>query len=491
MKIATATAIRSAEQQAFASGDQTSSGLMVAVGNRLCEALDARFGDRGRGQDCLWSPERVIIYAGRGNNAGDAIGLAASFPCPVLLRGVASADELSADAREQWGYLTNATIATEPPEPTAHSLILDGLLGSGSSGPLRPETAALVREMNALRAASPHSLTLAIDIPTGLLAGDDSPVVRADISTPIGCVKPAMLADGAEDFVGQLLPIELPEVDIEPCSPDLVMDAPLLHAWLPPRPYSCFKNRAGRVAIVAGSVGMLGAAQMTAEAALAAGAGLVVLYCKPETYPLLAARVAAEVMVRPVPSYADIEEPRAQTLLIGPGLGQLPEAEPQALRALAESFCGTVVLDADALNCAAAEQWPLAGHPNWVLTPHPGEMRRLAPQHAELPRREQVARFLEHFDGTLLLKGARTLIANRELCLCNSTGGPFMANGGQGDVLAGCISALAAQGLHPLHAAACGAFACGLAATRAWQSRHYPRAVRATQTLDYLHEIIT
>ncbi len=484
MLIATSAAVRSAEQALFASGKEDSAGLMRVAIARIVETLDAHFSACESG--CLYAPQRVVVYAGRGNNAGDAIGLAAGYACPVILRGVAGADALSADARQQAARPECVEYAAAAPEPAPNTLIIDGLLGSGSCGALRAETAALVREMNALRAASPHSLTVAIDIPTGLLAEPRTDVVQADICCPIGCVKPAMLADGAEDYVGQLLPIPLPEVDIPPCSSDLVMDAALLHRWLPRRASSCFKNRAGRVAIIAGSPGMLGAAQMAAEAALAAGAGLVVLYTRADAYPLLAARVAPEVMVRCVASYADIDEPAAQALLIGPGLGQPEEAERRALRHLAETFPGTVVLDADALNTAAADGWELAGHPNWVLTPHPGEMRRLAPQLAALPRRQQVEHFMQRFGGTLVLKGARSLIADCEQCLYNGTGGSFMANGGQGDVLAGTIAALAAQGMSPLRAAAAGAHACGHAATLAWQALGYPRAVRATDTLSHL-----
>ncbi len=483
MLLASSNAIRSAEQALFATGACSSAELMGTVVERLRAALEAHLGD--------WCPERVVAYVGRGNNAGDAIGLAAHSLTPPLLRGVSCAAELSADSQHLFAQTCEFEFASEPPAPAPSTLIIDGLLGSGASGELRPDTAALVREMNALRAASPHSLTVAIDIPTGLLAPPGGEVVQADISCPIGCVKPAMLADGAEDFVGQLLPIPLPEVELTPCSTDCVMDAELLRAWLPRRAYSCYKNQAGRVAILAGSPGMLGAAQMAAESALAAGAGLVVLYTKPETHALLATRCTPEIMVRCVQSYAEVDEPQAQALLMGPGLGQLPAAEAAALLALAENFSGAVVLDADALNSAAAAGWALAGHPNWVLTPHPGEMRRLAPQLAGLPRREQVARFATNFDGTLVLKGARSLIAQREQCLINSTGGPFMANGGQGDVLAGAIAALAAQGLPPLHAAAVGAYACGHAATLAWKALGFPRAVRATATLSHLPYVLS
>lgn len=471
MMIAPCQTVREAEQRAFAEGRTTSAALMDAVVERLAEAMHRFF---------PMAPRRVVVYAGTGNNAGDAIGLAARYGCPVILR---AAGALSADSERQWQQVAVGCRAESAPEAAPYTLILDGLLGSGAHGALRPAYAALVEEMNALRACSEYSLLAAIDVPTGLDADTGAvcgPVVRADVSCPIGCVKPGMLADGAEDAVGRLLPVELPGIALTPAVDDRVLSAEESCVLLPRRAYTCFKNRAGRVAIVAGSVGMLGAAQLCAEAALVAGAGLVVLYCHADTYPLLAARVAPEVMVRPVASYADIDEPQAQALVIGPGLGKLPAAEAAALCALAHSFRGPVVLDADGLNLAAAEQWAFA--PNMILTPHPGEMRRLDPRPA-VSRRETVQRFLAEHDVTLLLKGARTLIADRGSCFYNSTGGPHMANGGQGDVLSGVIGALAAQGLSPLRAAAAGAYRCGLAAERAWAAKGYAGVTPAMQVV--------
>lgn len=472
--IAPCSVVREAEQRAFAEGRTTSAALMDAVVERLFAALRRCF---------PMVPQRVVVYAGTGNNAGDAIGLAARFGCPVVLR---AAGTLSADSERQWQLVADGCYAETAPDPAPHTLILDGLLGSGAHGALRPAYAALTEEMNTLRERCEHSLLVAVDVPTGLDADTGAvcgPVVRADVSCPIGCVKPGMLADGAEDAVGRLLPVELPGIALTPAVADRVLSAEEACVQLPRRAYSCFKNRAGRVAIVAGSVGMLGAAQLCAEAAVAAGAGLVVLYCHADTYPLLAARVAPEVMVKPVASYADIDEPQARALVIGPGLGQLPAEEAAALHALAHSFCGTVVLDADGLNLAAAENWAFG--PNMILTPHPGEMRRLDPRPA-VSRRETVQRFLAEHDVTLLLKGARTLIADRRACYYNSTGGPYMANGGQGDVLSGVIGALAAQGLSPLRAAAAGANRCGLAAERAWAAKGYAGVTPASAVSDAL-----
>lgn len=476
MKIAGAQGIRQAEQAAFAAGKATPSGLMDAVVARLCRGLP-------------FTPQRVVAYIGRGNNGGDAVGLAASFACPVILRHPGEKFEVSEETQRQLDRARHMEVADTAPEPEADTLVIDGLLGSGAHGELRADYAACVHEMNALRLGAPRCRTLAIDMPTGLGTGV---CVQADATAAIGCVKPEMLADGAEDFVGRLHCIPLPEVEIPAECADTVLEPLHPLCRLPRRPYSLFKNRAGRVAIVAGSIGYLGAAQMCAEAAVQAGAGLVALYCHVDAYPLLAACVAPEVMVRPVKSYAEISEPDAQCLLMGPGLGAVEGAEADALHALAMDFRGTVVLDADALNLAAARGWEF--HGRCILTPHPGEMRRLDPRPAAT-RREVVRRFLERHDCTLLLKGARTIVANRTHACYNGTGGPFMANGGQGDTLSGCIAALAAQGLAPLHAAALGAYACGLAAEMVQACNGAP-AVRATQVahalpaaLDSLHPV--
>lgn len=493
MDIASASAIRAAEHQLFESGALDSLSLMDAVIERLHQAF--RY---GAPELSGLRPERVVVYAGKGNNAGDAVGLAARLGVPMVLRCACSPQELSPDTQAELERVS-APISVEMPVPAPRTLILDGMLGSGAAGPLREPYRALVEELNALRAACPESLCVAIDIPTGLgsESGEaDVSTVRADVTCPIGCIKPGMLADGAEQYVGRLLPIPLPEVELSASSRwglkgadstsanawdswewTGVADAALLHGWLPRREQSCFKNRAGRVAVVAGSIGMLGAAQLCAEAALRVGAGLVCLYCLPDVYPLLATRVAPEAMVRPVDSYADIEEPKAQSLLIGPGLGKIASTEAEALRRLAESFAGTVVLDADGLNLAAAAHW--VPRPNWILTPHPGEMSRLFPG-ASAGRLDAVRAYLRQHDTVLLLKGARTIIADRLRLCYNTTGGPYMANGGQGDTLAGAIAGLAAQGLAPWYAATMGAWACGQAAAGAWAHQGFPPAILAS-----------
>lgn len=484
MEIHPCSVIREAERALFAEGVMTSDELMCTVVERLWQAVGREPELAGR------KLQRVVVYAGRGNNAGDALGLAARFGCPVTLRAVCAPGEFSAESRRQYGCLAGVETSFAAPEPEEGVLIIDGLLGSGAVGTLREPYAALVREMNALRVASPRSCTLAIDVPTGLNADTGEvpgEAVRADVTAVIGCVKPGMLADGAEDYVGRLLCIPLPEVSL-PGGGSLHVATDEVLQWLPPRPYSFFKNRAGCVHIVAGSVGYVGAAQLCAEAAVAAGAGLVRLYCHETVYPLLGARVASEVMVRPVNSYREVVLEGADALVVGPGIGHPVGDEVRALQDLLRRCKVPVVLDADGLNLAAEYGWELP--PQSILTPHPGEMRRLFPDAVGLSRAECASRYVEKKPCTLLLKGARSIITDGKAVWYNTTGGPYMANGGQGDVLAGCIGVLAGQGLEPLKAAVLGAWACGQAAASAYRQSLYPRAIRATDVISQLGRVL-
>jgi NAD(P)H-hydrate epimerase len=231
------------------------------------------------------------------------------------------------------------------------------------------------------------------------------------------------------------------------------------------------KGDCGRVGIVAGSRGFTGAAVMTANAAVRAGAGLVSLFVTQDIYAPAAAAAMPEVMVTPLDCYLAVLERPLDALAIGPGLGH---ADAPDILAVIEYFKGPMVVDADALNLLSENPQPLrrAAGPR-LLTPHPGEMRRLFHGSANLSRRETAERFLEQnaenaSPVTLLLKGSRTLVAERTAgglrISWNTTGNPGMATGGMGDVLTGTCAALAGQGLSLFDAARVGAWICGRAA---------------------------
>ena len=485
MLILTAQKMREIEQNAVSKKVVTRHELVIEAIRNSYEALmhDPEF-SRFFNEELT-----IIVYAGKGLNAADAIGLAGTLRCrQVVVRFATPFDEVSRPVKTQFKIIdrTQRFVPTFLPEPTPFPcLIIDGLLGSGVHGPLDDSYAELVREMNALRASHSCNRIIAVDIPTGLDPDSGKPgpdTVRADATLAIGCVKPGLVEEGAEDYVGRLLCVDLPS---------LTFPSSRLHAIgndflsrIPKRPQGFCKKQAGRVQIVAGSPGYVGAAQMCAEAALHAGAGLVELYCLRDIYPILAVRVAAEVMVHAVDSYDEVPVERANALLVGPGLGKPDAHQIVALQKLLQKASCPVVMDADALNLAAAGMLTIPQ--GAVITPHPGEMLRLFPKSSSLSRSDTARQFVKKNDCILLLKGTRSIVATRHSLCFNTSGGPFMASGGHGDVLSGVIAALLAQGVPPQDAAATGAYLCGRAATHAYATLDFPRSVCATSLYPFL-----
>jgi len=250
---------------------------------------------------------------------------------------------------------------------------------------------------------------------------------------------------------------------------------------LPERAPDANKGDLGSVFVVAGSVGMTGAASLTAEAAARAGAGLVFLLCPETTWGVLAAQLR-EVLVRPVgpdgartftPAAADdilafIERAsgRRCAVALGPGVGREPEAA-ECARALALSLAHPLVLDADGLNAFEGRAGELSSRSApTILTPHPGEAHRLAGKfdgRNNVARRDAAVRLARDTGAVVVLKGHRTVITDGERTETNETGNPGMATGGSGDVLTGVIAGLVAGGMDGFDAARLGAHVHGLA----------------------------
>jgi NAD(P)H-hydrate epimerase len=202
---------------------------------------------------------------------------------------------------------------------------------------------------------------------------------------------------------------------------------------------------------------------LCANACVRAGAGLVTLYVTEDIYPIAGAAAIPEVMVRPIDGFRDLLETRRDVLALGPGLGQERKDEVLELIRRCEQ---PMIIDADGLNILAQAPEVLreAAGPR-LLTPHPGEMARLAPETAGRSRQEIAEQWAAKYPGTLLLKGARTLVAEAGRPLSyNTTGNPGMGSGGMGDTLTGVCAALAGQGLPLYDCARLGAWLCGHAA---------------------------
>jgi len=485
--------MRAAEEAAFASGVQVEA-LMNKAGAGIAQAVTKFF----------QKPGRCIVFAGKGHNAGDALFAAQCLErrgwkievrpafkeadcsdlmrkkladlCrrpPEILGGVRSANadlvatlvELSPEAPDQTATTQN-TIAAEACSGVAAPLvILDGLLGVGAKPPLREPIRAACRAINQLRTTK-GTYVFAVDLPTGLDTDSGKPdrdCVVADFTVTIGYAKPGLVADGALNYVGRIEVVLLDELRPPETKPKEIIASPtVLRSLLARRKYNSYKNQFGRIGVVAGSKGFVGAALMTSQGALRAGAGLVEVFVAEEIYEIVAAAAFMEAMVKPIASCRDLLKEKVDVWAVGPGLGKSRAAE---ILEFVEKAKQPMVLDADGLNIVSDKTSVLRRcKGERLLTPHPGEMRRLFPEEQE--SRAKIARkFCDRFPVTLLLKGSRTIVAERGRPLSyNTTGNPGMATGGMGDVLTGVCAGLLGQGLSLYDAARVGAWLCGRAA---------------------------
>lgn len=247
-----------------------------------------------------------------------------------------------------------------------------------------------------------------------------------------------------------------------------LIDGKYVNTVIKERPRDIHKGDCGRVLVIAGSVGMAGAAMLCARGALRSGAGLVRISAPQELYPILQVGVPEATCVSRDISRLDYMT--ADAIAIGPGLGD-DETNGDILRTILKNYKNTVVLDADGINtvhrCNLGQEL-MQTDAQVIITPHPGEAARLLRYYGDdddLEDREKtVCRLVEHTGAVCVLKGSGTLVAAQDKkTYINTTGNPGMATGGSGDVLTGIIAALAGQGLEPVGAAKSGVFIHGLA----------------------------
>ena len=456
--VVTSAEMRAAEDAAFARGVNAESLMDEAAGGIACSV--GKF---------FPQPARCLVFAGKGNNGGDAFAAANilhSLGWQIDLRLAFSEEELGSLAAKKFHALRDALPQRTQRKnkisaPSAFSavnfgptIILDGLLGLGARPPLRDPILSACREINRLRREE-NAFVFAIDFPSGL--GDKDSVV-ADFTMTIGAVKFELLADDAINFVGRLEVVPLTGLSLPNKSKEIVTTG----AGLPRRDFSAYKNQFGRIGILAGSKGLTGAAILSSLGALRAGGGLVELFVPEEIYAIAASHAAPEVMVKPISSYKSLLDEPIDVWAVGPGLGRKHAGEILKLMRKAKQ---AMVIDADGLNILAENMSAVSKFGGArLLTPHPGEMKRLAPN-LKGTRAEVAQKFCAKYNATLLLKGSRTIVAERGHALSyNSTGNPGMATGGMGDVLTGVCAALIAQKLSPYDAARFGAWLCGRAA---------------------------
>jgi ADP-dependent NAD(P)H-hydrate dehydratase / NAD(P)H-hydrate epimerase len=487
--------MRAAEQAAFARGVQVEA-LMDQAGTGVAQAVTKFFP----------KPGKCIVFAGKGHNAGDALVAADVLrqhgwkievrlafkreDCSELMRkklenlrrrppeilgatpSPSGATDLGITFVELWAEVADEltvvhdAIAPEACLGTAGLLIvLDGLLGVGANPPLREPIRAACRSINQLR-NDKRAYVFAVDLPTGVDSDSgktDRDCVVADFTVTIGFAKAGLVVDSALNYVGRLEVVPLRDLHRpEKKAKEIIGSPQAFHGLVARREYNAYKNQLGRIGVVAGSKGFVGAALMTSQGALRAGAGLVEVFVPEEIYEIVASAAPMEAMVKPLQSYRNLLKEKADVWAVGPGLGKSRAAE---ILELIEKAKQPMVLDADGLNILSEKTSALKRcKGERLLTPHPGEMKRLFPNEKEA-RAETATKFCNRFPVTLLLKGSRTIVAERNRPLSyNTTGNPGMATGGMGDVLTGVCAGLVGQGLSLYDAARVGAWLCGRAA---------------------------
>ena len=451
--------MHAAEQSAFARGVSVET-LMDQAGAGVARAVRQFFP----------KPATCIVFAGKGHNGGDALVAAEQLQrigWKIDIRLPFAEEHCSELTQKKLKALRVATPKlADTIERAPHTIILDGLLGTGAKSFLREPIRTAAREINRLRREE-NAFVFAIDLPTGLDAdsGENDPddSVIADFTVTIGFAKHGLIIDSALNLVGRIEIVPLPGLWPEAGAPNELAASPhSLSPLLPRRKFSAYKNEFGRIGVVAGSKGFVGAALMTTAGALRAGAGLAEVFVPEEIYEIVASAAPVESMVKPVRRYRDLLEEKIDIWALGPGLGK--ERASEVLN-LIENAQQPMVVDADGLNILADKIHTLrtCRGPR-LLTPHPGEMKRLM-EVGKMARSGIARNFCDQFPITLLLKGSRSIVCERGKPISyNTTGNPGMASGGMGDVLTGVCAGLAGRELSMYDAGRVGAWICGRAA---------------------------
>lgn len=438
---------------------------------------------------------RALVVAGKGNNGGDGWVMARllkrrGVKVEVALLG--RAGDVGGDALRNLRAYTRlrgalfevadeAGLARLADAAATADAVIDALFGTGLNQPVHGMAAAAIEIVNACGAP-----VLAVDIPSGLDADSGRPLgtaVQAEATATFGFAKLGQVQHPGVRHCGALAVIDIgistAALQAVPARAAL-LDRAAASRLVPRREPETHKGDCGHVLVIAGSLGHTGAAQLATRAAGRAGAGLATVAGPASLYPVYAAGVR-EAMTARLPdddgrirfdavALAELTAGKA-VVVIGPGIGTHEDAR-RAVVWLLERADQPLVLDADALTVLARDLGPLRGAGGrCVLTPHPGEMARLIGADTATVQADRVGvarRFAAAHDCTLVLKGARTAIAAAGgFVWINPTGNPGMASGGMGDVLAGAIGGLLAQGLSPVDAACLGVHAHGLAADHA------------------------
>jgi hydroxyethylthiazole kinase-like uncharacterized protein yjeF len=483
MKIVTAEQMRAIDGECARLGTPTSV-LMENAGKAVAEATRLSLGAP--------DGQSVLCLVGAGNNGGDGL-VAARYlkewgaKVGVYLCGQRLPGDLNLKLAREKGINCIDAFADKGLKQLDEMLgsatcAIDALLGTGRMRPLEG-VFKQVLDRTAAAKQKRNIFTVAVDMPSGLDADSgaiDPACPSADLTVTLAFPKPGLFLFPGAEKVGRLViaDIGIPAALAENVNTELLTDE-WARKTLPARSRNANKGSFGKVMVVAGSVNYSGAAYLACSGALRGGAGLVTLATARTLQPVVASRLA-EATYLPLPEAEPgviggearevIRKGMGQynVLLIGCGLGQHPATAGMVKSLLGKKGLPAAVIDADGLNIiSSVKEWWREIPGDTVLTPHPGEMSRLCGLTVEKIQADRIniaMKYAAEWQKTVVLKGAYTVTATADgRCAVSPFANPGMASGGTGDVLAGVIAGLAAQGLLPYEAAALGVYLHGAA----------------------------
>ena len=474
MKIFTSAQIHELDKYTITHEPIKSIDLMERASKAITEAIMSRW--------TTMTP--VVVFAGPGNNGGDALAVARmlanqGYNVSVYLFNISGklSDDCAAnrqrvhDCKRIKGFM-EVTTKFDPPELSADTLVVDGLFGSGINKPLAGGFAALVKYINQCPAK-----VVSIDMPSGLMTEDNSynvraNIIKADLTLTLHGKKLSMFLADCQEFLGeiQVLDIRLSREYVNKTEAAYtLLEESDIRSRLLHRDDFAHKGSMGNALLIAGSYGMSGAAILASRACLRSGAGKVTVHTPRKNYGIMQVSVPEAVLhMDHEETYfsESVDSDDFDALGIGPGLGQQENTAIAFITQLKRAQC-PVVVDADGLNI-------LANHRAWItqlpkgiiLTPHPKEFDRLSssPSNGSYERLHRAQEMAQSLHAYIILKGHYSaLCMPNGHVVFNPTGNSGMATAGSGDVLTGIITALLARGYRRADACVVGMYMHGLA----------------------------
>ena len=428
----------------------------------------------------------VVVFAGPGNNGGDALAVARmlaelNYKVSVYLFNIHN--QLSEDCAANKKRLTDTkklkdfneiTLDFDPPKLDASTLVVDGLFGTGLNKPLSGGFASLVKYIN----QSPCKV-VSIDVPSGLMTEDNTyninvNIIKADLTLTLQLRKLSMMLTDNQQYIGRLrvLDIRLSQEFIQNTkTPFTIVEEQDVRKLLIPRGDFVHKGQMGTALVIAGSYGMAGAAVLTTRACLRAGAGKVAVHTPRRNYEIMQMSVPEAVLQidREEVYFSEaVDTSDFDAVGIGPGIGIHENTAIALIAQIRRTQCPTV-LDADALNILANHRaWMQQLPKDLIMTPHPKELDRLAggagTSDGCYERLSKARELAQHIRAYILLKDHYSALCMPDgRVFFNQTGNSGMATAGSGDVLTGIITGLCARGYKQGDACILGMYLHGLA----------------------------